>query len=609
MKRFIFILILLSLFFGLQNFAFSQGDLSGFDREQACAIAQEIAQEKAFEQEQDGAQTSYTSAKNYTLGSDRKVEILKEAQRRADLDKKVIQQKRVLDVEKAWLVDEPGVTTTYTLERKTSSLLKEKAQIKIVSIDFSDAQLKKVFEYLSDASGINIIFDEAAVNRAGSISIHVKNVTVIKALEMIIRTKGLGYRFEEDYIWITSKDGIKNENMVTKIFSLSQGLATFTTFTTFDTVTVKALRSDGRIVMPGEENGEDYRGNGKGVNTYEGVKIGGSGGVDGKLSLTVKDVLKEIIPWPEGSSIFLDHRTSTLIVRNTPTNLSMIDQALEVLDVAPPQVMIEARFVEIGDDDLFSLGLKLSSEVSATGAKQPNSYPFNRNESNKLVSPFPAANAEDFSFGTLDFSQFQAVLSAIEQNDSSNTLSSPKITTISGQEAIIKIVKEYRYPTKYDLQSFDIVVNGESRTQYLSVPADFKTRDIGIILKVTPNIGTDGKTINLTLVPEVSEFDITADMYNYGTADNPYLQPFFSVRNCTASIVVNNNDTVVMGGLMREVEENTIDRVPILGSLPLIGKLFSRKYENKQKRNLLIFVTARVMAPTGETVQSAKNVR
>ena len=81
-----------------------------------------------------------------------------------------------------------------------------------------------------------------------------------------------------------------------------------------------------------------------------------------------------------------------------------------------------------------------------------------------------------------------------------------------------------------------------------------------------------------------------------------FLQPFFNTRNATASIIVNNNDTVVMGGLMREEVTKGIEKVPLLGHLPILGSFFSRKVDNKQKRNLLIFVTASIIAPTGETV-------
>ncbi|MBI4846423.1 MAG: hypothetical protein HY810_08175 [Candidatus Omnitrophica bacterium] len=448
--------------------------------------------------------------------------------------------------------------------------------------------------------------DEAEVLRAGSVSIRLKDVTLNRALESILRTKGLSYRFEKDFIWISTKENIAAEGLVTRIYHLSQGLGTFTSFTTFDTVTVKSLS--------GKTNAADYsKSDAKtdtkttqestGQDTYEGVKIGGPGGVKGQVTSTVQDVLRDFVPWPEGSRIFLDNRTSTLIVRNTPSNLDVIEDVILALDVNPPQVMIEARFVEIGEDDLFSLGLKLSSEISAEGATAGTTYPFNKNEDNKYMAAFPAMSADEFGFGKLDFSQFQAVLSAIEQNASSNTLSSPKITTISGQEAIIKIVKEYRYPTKYEIQSYDAVANGQTRTYYATVPSEFKTRDIGIILKVIPNVGADGKTINLTLIPEVSEFDIDKDMYNFGTETQPYLQPFFDTRSCVASIIVNNNDTVVMGGLMREVADSSIDRVPVLGKLPILGTLFTRKHDNKVKRNLLIFVTAKIIAPTGEDIK------
>ncbi|MBU0634497.1 MAG: hypothetical protein KKA52_05470, partial [Candidatus Omnitrophica bacterium] len=534
---------------------------------------------------------------------------LKFQKRLVEIEQSIVQEKRILETEQAWVTEQKdGTAKRNPLKMPTLNRLREIASKKIVTMDFNSAQLSKIVEYLTETSGINIIMDEGAVASTGAITIHLKNVTVLKALDLMLRTKGLDYRFEDDFIWISSRENLNSENIVTRIYHLSQGLATFTTFTTFDTVTVNRLRGDDYVVVGKDskkkDKDEEVSMGIKGVDTYEGVKVGGATGIAGKLTKTIKDVLEEIAEWPAGSTIFLDNRTSTLIVRNTPTNLALIEQALEVLDVNPPQVMIEARFVEIGADDLYSLGLKISGELSATPASSVHTWPFNKDQNTKYTSAFPTPASTDFTFGRLDASQFQAVLSAIEQNGNTNTLSSPKITTISGQEAVIKVVKEYRYPTKYEIQTFETVVNNATQTRYVSVPSDFKTRDIGIMLKVTPNVGTDGKTINLTLVPEVSEFDITADMYNYGTAENPYLQPFFSVRNCTASIVVNNSDTVVMGGLIKETVQKTTDQVPVLGSIPVLGRLFSRKYDKKVKRNLLIFVTAKMIAPTGQSVEN-----
>lgn len=517
--------------------------------------------------------------------------------------KEIIKQKRMLETDRAWLMSKPETTRSSSRVKKEEQVtLKMKAAKKRVSIDFNNAQLSKILEYLSKISDINIIMDEEALSRSPQVTILLKNVSLIQALESVLRTKGLSYRFEKDFIWVSSKENISNEALTTRIYHLSQGLATFTAFTTFDTVTVDGLRGDNVIVM-GEDKAEEGESAKPGVRTYEGVKVGGPSGVAGNVTVTIENVLKQFVSWPEGSRIFLDKRTSTLIVRNTPTNMAILEDVIKALDVNPPQVMIEARFVEIGEADLFSLGMKMSAEVTADGASSPTTFPFNKNQNTKHASAFPAPTTDQFSFGTLNFSQFQAVLSAIEQNSNTNTLSSPKITTISGQEAVIKIVKEYRYPTKYEIEVIRVEdAGGETVTQSFPVPVEFKTRDIGIILRVTPNVGSDEETINLTLVPEVSEFDIDDDMYNYGTDERPFLQPFFNTRNATASIIVNNNDTVVMGGLMREEVTKGVDKVPVLGHLPILGNLFSRKVDNKQKRNLLIFVTASIIAPTGETV-------
>jgi len=641
MKRFIIYFVLASLiFFGLSSPVFSQSRFtSGVDQEQALTIANQVATQKSNygdtglegisidvadlidegyvnwgNLEFDEAKEKFERALKLEPHDQSIANLIYEVEQAkinyenkiTRIEKDIIEQKRVLESEQAWVIEEPTKSAKQIpLKQPKVHRLRQAAEEKKVAIDFSDAEPSKVFEYLTEESGINIVMDEAAVSAAGNITIHLKNVSVLQALESILRTKGLGYRFEDDFIWISSEQNLAQETMVTRIYHLSQGLATFTTFTTFDTVTVNNLRSDNDVVIGQDgKKKDDASSSASGAETYEGVKIGGATGVAGKLTKTIKDVLKEVVTWPEGSRIFLDNRTSTLIVRNTPSNLAMIEQALEVLDVNPPQVMIEARFVEIGVDDLYSLGMKLNAEVSAYGAGTYHSYPFNKGENNKHIDPFSNMTPYNLGFGVLNFQQFSTVLSAIEQTGSSNTLSSPKITTVSGQEAVIKVVKEYRYPTKYDIQTYEELSGDTARTFYVSVPSEFKTRDIGIMLKVTPNIGTDGKTINLTLIPEVSEFDIDKDMYNYGTAAQPYLQPFFSVRNCTASIVVNNNDTVVMGGLMKETVSKTVDRVPVLGHIPLVGRLFSRKSDNKVKRNLLIFVTARIIAPTGQKVEN-----
>jgi len=145
-------------------------------------------------------------------------------------------------------------------------------------------------------------------------------------------------------------------------------------------------------------------------------------------------------------------------------------------------------------------------------------------------------------------------------------------------------------------------------------PSTFETREVGVILSVLPEVSTEGQMINLNMTPEVVS-DPT--WYEYGSrftdADgNEQLlampQPFFHTRSVNTSISIYNGATVVMGGMITEVRTDVEDRIPFLGDLPLIGRLFRSSYENSEKRNLLIFVTARLVDPNGLPIKKQESV-
>src|SRR5262249_3983852 len=147
-----------------------------------------------------------------------------------------------------------------------------------------------------------------------------------------------------------------------------------------------------------------------------------------------------------------------------------------------------------------------------------------------------------------------------------------------------------------------------------TTPTAFETRNTGVTLEVEPVVGPDGVTIDLNLVPQVVEFE---GFINYGSpiqttttnllgqpitnilTPNVINQPIFSARKVTTSVSVWDGQTVVLGGLMREDVQKTEDKTPIVGDLPLVGRLFRTNAEQHIKRNLVIFVTARVVTPSG----------
>ena len=169
--------------------------------------------------------------------------------------------------------------------------------------------------------------------------------------------------------------------------------------------------------------------------------------------------------------------------------------------------------------------------------------------------------------------------------------------------ATIKVVDEWIYPTRYDYEIVQFDVNGDGdyndagETTYKNVPKDFIRRDVGILLKVIPSIGADKKTVSLSLIPEVSE--ATADFFAY-TGDVKL--PKFTSRNLSTSIVVNSGDTVVLGGLIKENRTKILTKVPLFADIPLVGAFFKKNTDSIERKNLIIFVTAKVLTPSGEEI-------
>jgi general secretion pathway protein D len=209
--------------------------------------------------------------------------------------------------------------------------------------------------------------------------------------------------------------------------------------------------------------------------------------------------------------------------------------------------------------------------------------------------------------GILSNPQFQAAMHALQEKQNAKTLSAPRITTLNNQAATIEIVDEYIYPTRYEASLVQYDINGDGdyddagETEWINVPQDFVTRNVGILLHVKPSVGSDKKTITLAMTPEVSEDTGTSYTYTGGVTI-----PNFTTRNLSTSVMVKNGETVVLGGLIKEVNTVVKTKVPILGDIPLLGSLFKKSTDSKERRNLLIFVTASIMEKEQNKVASSE---
>jgi general secretion pathway protein D len=391
------------------------------------------------------------------------------------------------------------------------------------------------------------------------------------------------------------------------------------------------------------------------------------------------------VAFPPGASAHFLPQSSRLIVRNTADNLELVDAIVEQASVAGPrQVEIEAKFIEINQNNLKELGFdwllgqfnignhKLFGGGGTSGTSpgvNPADWPFVPPGSTMPVGQFPvtsgnrsgnlaiSANAIDsLLFPTMGASslapgifglsgvftdpQFQVVIRALNQKKGIDLLSAPKITTKSGQRAVIEIVREFRYPTQFTEPKVpDIQGRGSSNSTSTTIalpvvgpstPSNFETRNTGVTLEVEPVVGPDGITIDLNLVPQVVEFE---GFINYGSpirtvnpallgfspgtllgtttqaitlTDNVINQPIFSTRKVTTNVSVWDGQTVVLGGLMREDVQKVEDRTPFLGDIPMVGRLFRTNVDQHVKRNLIIFVTARLVNPAGQPVNQTE---
>ncbi|MFH1854623.1 MAG: hypothetical protein ABH815_04850 [Candidatus Omnitrophota bacterium] len=449
----------------------------------------------------------------------------------------------------------------------------------LITVDFRDVSLGYVIDFLSDATGVNIILGNSVKPDEKKVTIRVKDMQLEGLLKYIFRNEGLAYRVEKNAVWVDTFDAMEEETPETRIYYLNQGLAMFTEFD----------------------------------QSVSGDISSGLGGVASISKVnTIKDVLENAVAWPSDSKINLDERTGALIVTNTPSNLKVVEKILYNLDVDAAQILIETRFIEVDVTDLSELGVNLTLDTPLVFFKDDGAAVTQLSGgTGSSFSAFTGAPNEGLNLtyqGMLTKPQFSAVLHALQRKTKLKTLSAPKITTLNNQTATIEIADEFVYPSRYeptlikqDLNNngtFLDVVDGVRETRFVNVPQGFETRDIGIILKVTPSVGADKETITLTLNPEVSE--ATPDAFTFS---GEVKLPKFTTRNLNTNIVVKNGDTIVLGGLVKETRTNTRTKVPFLGDIPLLGGLFRKDSDNVQRKNLLIFVTASILSQKGERLQ------
>ena len=530
-----------------------------------------------------------------------------------------VSKNRMLDE----VLEQEVVPASYRIRRNIrgdeSSLRSEPTKMqqalkKNVTVHLDDVDLSAFAAQIATTEGINIVADSDL--GGASLTIHAEDTPLVEILDYVGRNLGVVFSVGENLIWATaSEEQTSSLPLETRIFRLRKGLV------------------GDEMVRPGGGGG----GGGGGGSGGLGALLGGGGsqmsasaapklGGGGASAPTVIDVLTRFVPQPEGADIYFSDKAHLLIVKNTKENLAASEDLIEALDIVPPQVLIEARFISTSVADLSELGLDwvLEDNYVLSGGPNSNDRRIRANRGASITAtPFENAIGGNFTFqGVLTDPQFRAVLHVLETTGTTRTLSVPRVTALNNRPAYIRVGEDFRYYEEYDLEDYEETdENGNEVTRTKLVPQGTPTlEELGIELTATPSVGADLRTINLALIPEISSFvkweyyeqsgdssnssrdndddDDDDDLVDGGTG--LVKLPIFSRRHIETDVIVQSGETVIMGGLITSARTKTREGVPILSKLPFIGQLFRHDTVDEDRQNLIIFVTATLISDRGE---------
>ncbi len=455
-----------------------------------------------------------------------------------------------------------------------------------------------------------------------TVTLNLRNVPLLNAIKFLTQVTGLKYRIESDAVMIVSAEGVTQRTQ-TRTFSVAPGI--------FHTV----------IERGGGAGGAGAKGGG-----------GGFVGLGGAVTMHTDDVRKTFedfgISFPAGTNISYNEALGVLVATHTNDVLDQIEQIILKLNKTAPQVQIEAKFIDVEQTNLDELGFKWAfaptsqqQVIAESGAAPqlsnlPIGGPYlgqgNTMSGGLRTASTIGASALDALLaggsgnlvgagadtvmtvtGILTHPEFQVMINALAQKGMSNLLSAPRITTTSGEQAKILITREFPYPSSYtdaQVQAGTSSATGGTGSVGITFPSPtaFTTREVGVTLDVKPTVSSDSYTINLSLSPEVVDFEGFVDYQSSVVANGLQFnfsipQPVFNKRVINTNVVIWDGQTVMLGGLIRNDVTKVDDKIPILGDIPFLGRLFQNKIENNIKRNLIIFLTARIVDPAGNPIR------
>lgn len=434
-----------------------------------------------------------------------------------------------------------------------------------VTFNFQDVPVRTVLQLIAEESNLNIVASDTVT---GNVTLRLINVPWDQALDIVLQARQLDKRRSGNVVWVAPQAEIalfekakedarlaleERAEMVTEYMPISYGNA------------------EDIAKLLTEESKSSQR--------------GGAGGGGGQGEFRDQGFLSS------RGSLSFDRRTNTLLVIDIPQRVAEIKRLVTMLDKPVDQVVIEARIVIANESFARDLGARFGvygakDRVITSGSLASNASYLDslldpdREGPARFVNPLNFSGAAGTGAGSLaltilgNYVNWDLEISALQQEGRGEVVSNPRIVTSNQKEAVIRQGQEIGYLT---------VTGGQSN----SVPTvEFK--DVLLELKVTPTITNDGRVfLNMALKKdEVSRF---IEIQDIGAV------PEINKREITTAVLVEDGQTVSIGGVYEFSDRSDLSKVPFLGDLPILGNLFKKRGRDKQKAELLIFVTPKVL--------------
>lgn len=448
-----------------------------------------------------------------------------------------------------------------------------------LSLNFQNVEVRSVMQVIADFTGLNIIASDTV---AGNLTLRLKDVPWDQALDLIMQTKGLDKRQNGNVIWVAPKDELLTKEKLE--FEAKSAVADLEPLTT-EYIQLNYMRADeAQTMLYGFSMGAFLNSAGKGVNCSAQAE-GIGGGAVAQATQQGKGENDQKILTKRGRATY-ELKTNTLIITDTSRKIQEIRELLARLDVPARQVMIEARVVVATDGWSRDLGARLGFQMTkdrnvlghqVSGVQNIGGTPTSSDPSalgQALPSSLDVPGAANLALSLLNLANGNLLsleLRALEAENRGKVISNPRVLTSNQKPAVILNGTQIPYVTT------------TSQGGFITQTVTFK--DAFLCLLVDPQILNNDSII------------MTVEVQKDAVRNIPEITgiPAIDTKRVKTQVRVNNGETLVLGGIFDGDENTSVNKVPLLGDIPVLGNLFKTTAKENSKTELIIFITPRIV--------------